>query len=245
MTPSSPHLKLKPTAQTGPVRNSAVPQPKNAPAAAAAPRDPISAAGVAVCGALENGVRTAYAVIDEYMRRGQETARGIFNNDPNRRGAMSDDRGSYPGGFNSPNPMAMFTEQWMMAMRAWSQAWSSFAPGGWPQTMMNPFAASTGAAPSVSVKVTSSRPVEVIANISPGVSANMFAPLDPHELVGEPLRTEKSGAAAIDAPEIVREPGTVKVSVKVADKLPAGRYRGNIRKKADGSAAGDLTVIVS
>lgn len=129
MTPSSPRLKRKQPAQSGPVRNSAVPQPKNAPEAAAAARDPISAAGAAVCGALENGVRTAYAVIDEYMRRGQETARGIFNNDPNRRGTMSDDRGSYPGGFNPSNPMAMFTEQWMMAMRAWSQAWSSFAPG--------------------------------------------------------------------------------------------------------------------
>jgi hypothetical protein len=249
MTPSSPRPKRTPPAQDGPVRNTMAPPPQSA-TKTAAPRDPITAAGTAVCGALENGVRTAYAVIDEYMRRGQETARGIFNNDPNRRGTMSDDRGSFPGGFNPSNPIAMFTEQWMTAMRAWSQAWSTFVPGfvpgAWQQTMqqsmMNPFAAATGgAAPAVSVKIASTRPVEVIANISPSISHA----LDLHELVAEPLRAERFKAPAIDAPEIVREPGKVRVSIKIADKQPAGQYRGVIRKKVEGSVAGDLTVIVS
>jgi hypothetical protein len=248
MTPSSPRPKRTQPAQSGPVRNSMAPQPQaasqSAPQAAAqtaskpgAPRDPITAAGAAVCGALENGVRTAYAVIDEYMRRGQDTARGIFNNDPNRRGYMSDDRGSFPGGFNPSNPLAMFTEQWMMAMRAWSQAWSTFVPGAWQQGVMNPFAANAGVAPAVSVKIASASPVEVIANLSPG--------LDLQELVSEPLRAEGFAATAIDPPEIVRDPGTVRVSVKVKDKQPAGRYRGSIRRKAGGGAVGELIVIVS
>lgn len=244
MSPSSPRRKRKPPAQTGPVRNSTAPPPANTPPASAPPRDPFTAAGTAVCGALENGVRTAYAVIDDYMRRGQETARNIFTNDPNRRDTMSDDRGSFSGGVNPSNPMAMFTEQWMAAMRAWTQAWSSFAPGAWQQTlqqnMMNPFAA-PAAANAVSVKIVSARPVEVIANISPSLSHG----LDLHELVAEPLRAEGPKAASIDAPAIVREPGKVRVSIKVADKQPAGQYRGVIRKKADGNVAGDLTVIVS
>jgi hypothetical protein len=240
MSPSSPRLKLKQPKQTGPVRNSMAAQPASAPRAAGEPRDPITAAGTAVCGALENGVRTAYAVIDEYMRRGQETARNLFYNDPNRRGTMSDDRGSFSGGYNPSNPMAMFTEQWMAAMRAWTQAWSSFVPGAWQQNMMNPFAAAA-AAQAVSVKIASARPVEVIVNISPHLSS---VP-DLHELVAETLRTEGPKTATIAPPEIVREPGKVRVSIKVADKQPAGHYRGVIRKKADGNVAGDLTVIVS
>lgn len=244
MSPSSPRRKLKTPAQTGPVRNSIAQPPASTTAAAATPRDPFTAAGTAVCGALENGVRTAYAVIDDYMRRGQETARNIFNNDPNRRGTMSDDRGSFPGGVNPANPMAMFTEQWMAAMRAWTQAWSSFAPGAWQQNMMNPFVA-PAAANAVSVKIASARPVEVLVNISPNLSPNSSFGLDPNELVAEPLRAEGSKAAAIDPPVIVREPGKIRVSVKVADKQPAGQYRGVIRRKTDGNVAGDLTVIVS
>jgi len=240
MSPSSPRRKLKQPAQTGPVRNSTAPQPASAPRAAGTPRDPIAAAGTAVCGALENGVRTAYAVIDDYMRRGQATARNLFNNDPNRRGTMSDDRSSSSGAYNPSNPMAMFTEQWMTAMRAWTQAWSSFVPGAWQQNMMNPFVAAAPAN-SVSVKIASARPVEVLVNVSPNSSFG----LDLHELVAEPLRAEGSKAGAINPPEIAREPGRMRVSIKVADMQPAGLYRGVIRKKADGTVAGDLTVIVS
>jgi hypothetical protein len=254
MKPPAARLKRTPPEQTGPVRNSIAPQPRtaspvSAPETAApvsstakpgAARDPITAAGAAVCGALENGVLTAYSVIDEYMRRGQDTARGIFN-DPNMRGNMSDDRGNFPGGFNPANPLAMLTEQWMMAMRPWTQAWSAFVPGMMQQPGMNPFATNANPAPTVSVKISSTSPVEVTANLYPG--------LDMAGLVCDPLRAEASAATAaatpIDPAEIVRDPGGVRVSVKVASKQPAGRYRGYIRKKADGSVAGDLMVVVS
>jgi len=95
---------------------------------------------------LENGVRTAYAVIDEYLRRGQETARGLFN-DSNRRGYMTDDRvnpgggfgtggGFGPGGpFGTMNPMALMT-QWMQVMQAWTQFWFSMMQGPFQQSMM-------------------------------------------------------------------------------------------------------------
>jgi hypothetical protein len=239
MKSPSARLKRTPPERSGPVRNPIVPPPRSAEIGApptGTPGDPIAAAGAVVCGALENGVRTAYAVIDEYMRRGQDTARGIFN-DPNRRGYMSDDRGNFPGGFNASNPLAMFTEQWMMAMRPWSQAWAAFLPAVWQQPGMNPFASTPTSAPTVSVKISSARPVEVTANIYPG--------LDMAGLVAEPLLAEGSAGTPIAPAEIVREPGGVRVSVKVADKQPAGRYRGLIRKKADGSVAGELTVIVA
>jgi hypothetical protein len=236
MNPRPSHKKRPQLERSGVIRNRVTPQPP-VPAEAGAPREPIAAVGAAVCGVLENGVRTAYKVIDDYMRRGQDTARTIFN-DPNRRGTMSDDKGNFQGGgFNPMNPMAMFTEQWMTAMRAWSQAWSAFTPGGWPMQGMNPFAATGGVAPRVSVKVSSASPVEVSANLFPGT--------DSAGLVSEPLRADGFVAPPIDAPGIVREAGIVRVSVHVGSKQPKGRYIGSIRRKADGSAAGDLTVIVS
>jgi hypothetical protein len=218
-------LKLTPPKRSAPIRNSAA-------------SDPITAAGAAVCGALENGVRTAYAVIDEYMRRGQDAARDIFN-DPNRRGFMSDDKTNFPGGPNPWNPMAsmtMFTEQWMAAMRAWSQAWSAYAPSGWPMPGVNPFAAPATPAPAVSVKVSSTSPVEVTANLHPAT--------DSATLVAEPLRAEGFTAPPINAPEIVRDPATIRITVKVGSRQPAGRYRSIIRRKADESVAGELTVVV-
>lgn len=244
MSPSSPRMTRTPAKQSGPIRNSAVPPPRST-AAGSAPPDLISAAGAAVCGALENGVRTAYAVIDDYMRRGQDAARGIFN-DSNRRGTMSDERGSFgggfgpggfgPGGFNPMNPLSMAAEQWMMAMRAWSQAMSSYMPNGWPMPGMNPLAGFGAAASKVAVKVSSSRPVEVTANLNSGADAA--------GLVAEPLHAEGFAAPAIEAVTISREQGVVRVSVTVGAKQPAGRYRGLIRTKPGDNVVGDLTAVI-
>jgi hypothetical protein len=239
MKPSSERLKRTNPEQDGPIRNPVAPR---ANPEARPPRDPLSAANAVVFGALESGVRTAYAVIDEYMRRGQDAARDTIN-DPTRRGFMSDDKTNFPGGYNAPgyNPwgsMSMFTDQWMAAMRAWSQAWSAFVPpGGWPMAGMNPFAPAAGQTPSVTVKIQSASPVEVTANLHPGT--------DSATLVSEPLRADGFTAPPINAPEIAREPGAVRVTVKVGARQPKGRYRSVIRRKADESVAGDLTVVIS
>jgi hypothetical protein len=234
MKPSSQRFKRTPPKQNGPIRNPVAPR---ANPEAGSPRDPLSAAGAVVFGALENGVRTAYAVIDEYMRRGQDAARDIFN-DPTRRGFMSDEKTNFPGGYNPWNSMGMFTDQWMAAMRAWSQAWSAFVPpGGWPMAGMNPLAPAAGQTPTITVKVSSASPVEVTANLHPGT--------DSATLISEPLRAEGFTAPQIDAPEIAREPGVVRVTVKVGARQPKGRYRSVIRRKADESVAGDLTVVIS
>jgi len=233
MNSSSPHLKRTPPERNGPVRSPLGPRTRPE---AGAQGNPVTAAGAAVFGALENGVRTAYSVIDEYIRRGQEAAGGMFNNS-NRRGTMSDDRGNPGGGFNPWNPMAMATEQWIAAMRMWSQAWSAFIPGSFQQAGFGPFPFGAATAPAVTVKVTCSSAVEV--------SVNMYGATDTTDLVSEPLRAEGSSAKPIEAASIVREPGAIRVSMKVETGQPAGRYRGLIRKETDKSVAGELTVVVS
>jgi hypothetical protein len=232
---SSPRITRTPPERGGPIRNpmSTRPDPGSRNSA---PGDPIGAAGAAVYGALENGVRTAYAVIDEYMRRGQETARTMFN-DPYKRGPMNDDKGNFGGGYNPWNPMSMFTEQWMMAMRMWSQAWSGFMPPGWQQPGMNPFASAQTVAPGVSIKVSSPSSVEAALKLYPG--------LDFAGLVAESLRADEAASPAIEAPSIARESGTIHVSLKIGANQPKGSYRGNIRKETDKSVVGEMIVTIS
>jgi hypothetical protein len=228
MNQSDSHLKRTTPAQSEPIRNPIAP-PRKSP-------EPVAFAGAAVCGALENGVRTAYAVIDDYMRRGQEAARGIYN-DSNRRGPMNENRGSFNGGFNPMNPFATATEQWMTAMRAWGQVWSGFVPEAWMQQGMNPFANNGGGASTVSVKVSSARPVEVVAIVNPGPDAL--------QLVSEPLLAQGFPAPPIEPPSIGREAGVLRVSVNVEAQQPAGRYSGVVRKKTDGLIAGELIVVIT
>jgi len=252
MTNSS-HEKRTPPARGGPNRSIAAPGTSGA-------QDLITAAGAAVCGVLENGVRTAYAVIDDYMRRGQEAARGIFN-DATRRGSMSDqgNYGNYSGGFSAGsnsgsnagfnsgfnsgfnpwgnnNPMAMLFEQWMSAMRTWSQAWPGMAQGGWPQAGGFPFAAPMGQARGMAVRVNASRPVEVTVNLYPGMDAQLLA--------ADALQAEGFSAAPVAAPMIARDQGTLRVSLAVSAEQPAGRYRGLIRSKSGEAVAGELIVVV-
>ena len=232
---SSQRAHRTPPERNGPIRNPMSPRPHPGNGSSA-PTDPIGAAGAAVYGALENGVRTAYAVIDEYMRRGQETARTMFV-DSYKRGPMNDDKGNFGGGYNPWNPMSMFTEQWMTAMRMWSQAWSSFMPPGWAQAGMNPFAFAQSAASGVSIKVSSNSPIEAALKLYPG--------LDLAGLVAEPLRADEGASPAIEAPSITREPGTIGVSLKIGANQPRGCYRGNIRKETDKSVVGELIVTIS
>lgn len=233
MTTASHPKRMQPK-QSGPIRNAAA----SASPPAGGPQDLFTAAGAAVCGVLENGVRTAYAVIDDYMRRGQDAARGIFN-DPNRRGSMSDEKSGFGGGFNGGfnpwgNPMAMVTEQWLSAMRAWSQAWSGMAPGGWPQMGGFPFAAPGGQARGVAVQVKSSQPVEVNVSLYPGT--------DTQPLTADVLGAEGFSAPPLAAPQIARQQGTVRVSVEIGAQQPSGRYRGLIRSA--GTVAGEMIVVV-
>ena len=224
MSASPTRLKRITPERSGPIRNPIRPMPFGA--------DQTARPGPSPFGTLENGVRTAYAVIDDYLRRGQEAARGIYN-DSNRRDDMSDYRGNF-GGYNPWNPLAMLTEQWMVAMRAWTQAMSAMMPGAW-QSPWNP-GAFGAPAPKLTVQVSSARPSEVSAVLFPGVE---FC-----ELTCDALRPDGATGAPIDPPAISMEPGAVRVSVKVGDQ-PAGKYRGSIRKRMDNSPAGEVSVTIS
>jgi hypothetical protein len=230
------HVKRTLPEQNGPIRNPMAGPRSGAETGAAG--DMFTAAGAAVCGVLENGVRTAYAVIDEYMRRGQEAARGVFN-DPNRRGPMSDGSGNYGGGFNSlNNPLAAMAAQWMSAMQAWSQMWSSYMPPGWQQAGMNPFASAPApVATAVAVKLASARPAEVSVGLMPGV--------DPLGVVCDPLRADGAGGKPIDGVTIARDGGAIQVGVKIGANQAPGKYHGFIKRKADQGIVGELTVTVS
>jgi hypothetical protein len=237
MTMNSSRVKRTPSKQGGPIRNPMAPSQGRAAEPGNA-GEMFTAAGAAVCGVLENGVRTAYAVIDEYMRRGQEAARGVFN-DPNRRGPMSDERGNFGGGFNSWNsPMAAMAEQWMTAMRTWSQMWSAYVPPAWQQPGMNPFAYAQGpAAPvAVTVKLSSDRPAEVAVSLQPGI--------DPSWLLCEPLKPAGSSGTPIEGISIARQGMSIQVGVKIGAKQAPGRYHGYVLRKADQGIAGELTVTV-
>jgi hypothetical protein len=187
----------------------------------------------AMYGALESGVRTAYQVIDEYMRRGYEAA-GNNHRDPNRGDPMNGNKSPYIDAQNPWGAMSQLTEQWLTAMRAWTEAWSTFIPGNGP-TPWNP----VGRPVTISVRVLSARPAEVTANLRPGA--------DLMDLVADALQSEGNQRASIDSESIsiTREPGRVRVNVKVSIDRPAGIYRGPIRNRADGNVAGDLTVTIT
>jgi hypothetical protein len=139
MSATSPRLRRMRLDRIGPDRNTRgsprQPQPSGTP------QNVVSAAGAAVCGMVEGGVRTAYSVIDEYLRRGQEAARGLFN-DSNMRGPMNQVRGNcsgyayapwsgygQPGGYCPPgSPMTMMMDQWLTAMRTWTGFWFACIP---------------------------------------------------------------------------------------------------------------------
>jgi hypothetical protein len=226
-----PRVKRVPPEQIGPIRNSLARD-----RATSAPRPAWTPNGV-LRDALECGVQTAYAVIDEYMQRGYQAAR-LNQNPPNSKGNMSNDRPNF-GNFSNPwGPMAPLMEQWSAAFRAWTDAMSAFVPGSrpgaWPgQTWTAGAAGYSAAAPSpaVSVEVSSLRPTEVTVNLKPtcdltGLVADSFVP--------HLLKTVS-----------ITQKGTcVRVSVHVAREQLAGRYSGVIRS-ADGSIAGDLTIVIS
>src|SRR5262245_52653746 len=118
MSAPTTRFKRTPPARSGPVRNRFAPQTFDRKHGAYPGPSPFAP--------LENGVRTAYAVIEDYLRRGQIAAFDIYNNS-NRQDEMSDYRGN-TGGCNPFNPFSMLTDQWLMAMRAWTQAWLAMMP---------------------------------------------------------------------------------------------------------------------
>lgn len=227
---SSPfRMKRDVPERSGPVRNPLV------SAFSGTAQAPQAVPGGVLRGALECGVRTAYSVIDEYMKRGYEAARQ-YQETSEDKGHMSNQRSNY-GNWNNPwGPMTPLMDQWSAAMKFWMDAWSSFMPGGrgaWPPASM-PGAGGfpgTATAPEFSVEVASKRPTEVIVQIKPGAGAME-------------LKAGSFEPALLDSVVLNRDKGRLQVRVTVQDAQPAGRYCGVIRG-ADGSIAGEVTVVIA
>lgn len=227
--------------RSGPIRNPLIPPPNVNGAASygaqqAGPR-PESPAHGTLRDLLECGVRTAYTVIDDYMKRGYEAARSNRNHGDNR-GHMHNDRRNYGSGTNPWGPMAAPMQQWASVMCAWANAWTTMMPGGFAQEMWGPWWPGGGmpraASAPVSVQVTSQRPVEVTTVLSPG---DEFLKLGIEPLEGS------AGKPPLKGVSITSGHGSVRVHVEVTAQQPAGIYCGDI--KADGRTAGTLTVVIS
>jgi hypothetical protein len=271
MSSFSSHRKRPQPERFGPARSAmATLRP---PRTSGTPQDVVSVAGAAVCGMLENGVRTAYAVIDEYLLRGQEAARGRFN-DSNRRGFMTDDRGNFGGGsgpgsgygpmggfgpiggYSLGNPMAMMT-QWMAFMQAWNQFWFSMVqcPGQqygtpWPQ-YATPGQQQSGAYQPYAATAPDGQPLDITVNLTSNLPVTYTAHLSsgtyPQGVVCERLVSKESAAAAampIEPPSINWQPGKLQINVKVPPDQPLAAYTGHVLRQPDLSTVGEVTVHV-
>ena len=256
MSPSRPRIRRSPPERTRPVRNPVVPPGQPAPGigtlidatvgeALRTAERLAAASGATVQGAVECGVKTAYTVIDEYMRRGREAA--SRQERPNWRSDMKDDRQNFGNWSTMFGPMGPLMAPWMQMMQAWTTAMSSFVPGAAQQPAWNPYAwggaaggphpPGAAASPMVSVQVSSHCPTEVSLSVAPGADAGT--------LVADALPVDDgSGAPPLVAVAFTCTPGHVRVSVTVPNDQPAGRYSGAVRDAA-GMQVGDLTVDVS
>jgi hypothetical protein len=180
------------------------------------------------------------------MRRGQEAARGIFN-DLNIGGYMNYNRQNCSGGpgYGGPgygytpwNPMAMVTEQWIAMMCAWTQAWCSMTPG-FRQYTMNPCAPTNPCPPTeeraepIRLVVSASGPVEYSATLCPGLNLNCIEV--------EPI----SGPAGQDLQSrFFRDQAGIVLKVEVPKDQPPGKYFGRIFRKPDRFKVGEVIVEV-
>jgi len=215
-------------------------------------------------GAVERGVETAYAVVDEYMRRGRTAASQRRNGNSGNSGnpvnygnfgggSVGHQHGGYstggggagngggpfnsgggPWGGGNMSSNPMFAP-WIQMMRMWTDSMMAFMPTGAP----NPFAMWTGAAqprPAIAVRTASVNPAEVTVTLDAGAEWLLLR-VDALENPDEP------GASSIAAPTITCEPGRVSVHVSVPASQTAGHYHGTIRDSG-GVRRGELCVDV-
>src|SRR5579871_4558514 len=175
MSDPDARAKREPPERTGPRRNPLMPPPKVNGAAYQngefAGSRPEQHSGDIPKDALECGVRIAYTVIDEYLRRGYKAAQDS-KIQRTEEGNMFDNRNYYSGGNNPWGWGGAPMLPWMSMMRAWTEMLCAFTPGCMPQPpqgMWNPGCYSAGSAPlpPVSLSVETTRIVVATASINP------------------------------------------------------------------------------
>lgn len=260
---STDRLRRDEPERTGPIRNRAVPPPRSAGASS-----PVGAPGAAMGalvdegmrtawrvmdgasrtaqGAVERGVETAYQVIEEYMARGREAA-GRYSQ-RNGETPMSDDRqygNAWPGNsaFNGPmGPMSPMVMPWIEMMRMWASTMQSFVPGAGTMgtDWMNQFM--PGTFPQSAYR----GPVAVhLSSKAPAeVTVDLAPGADQSALRIDSLsHTTNHQAPPLVGIGIERMNGTLRVRVAVPNDQPAGSYRGAITDTT-GARRGELRVDV-
>ncbi len=140
---------------------------------------------------------------------------------------------NYGRATNPWDTLAAPLEQWVTAVKTWTDMWSAFLPASWlssPQQAWNPGGVSQHgvgpAASSVAVRVSSERPTEVMATLAPG---SEYLPL-----VAE--------VANLPGISISRQGSIVRVELQVAPTQAAGTYQGSIT--AAGREVGTISVTI-
>jgi len=192
-------------------------------------------AGATMQGAVERGVDTAYTVIEDYMRRGQQAA-GRYRDRTQGERTMNGD--NYSNGYG---PMGAMMEPWMQAMRMWTQTMSAFVPGGaamgseWMNAFTSPlYGAQHG---GVAVRITSATPAEVAVDVDPRAYC---VPLKAAPLVHT---TTPGTAPALVGVDLQYVDNRCRVSITVPHDQPAGTYSGAVLDNA-GLQRGTLRVIL-
>jgi hypothetical protein len=194
-------------------------------------------------GAVERGVETAYAVIDEYIRRGQAAA-GRHHHTNNSGGSMNQppySRNSYGSGPNPWSQMNPLMAPWMQAMQMWTNSMMAFMPTNAANNPMAAWASAwTGAGsaphPEIAVRASSTQPVEVTVTLDAGA--------DLTRLGADPLtNAENPKAPKIVGTTVESAPGRVRVRITVPDDQPLGHYAGALRDPT-GVARGGLCIEV-
>jgi hypothetical protein len=242
--------------RTGPIRNSISPLRPESSSATPGPATAFGAvidegiatafrmagdAGATMQGAVERGVDTAYTVIEDYMRRGQQAA-GRYRDRTQGERTMNGDNYSNGYGPNAYGPMGAMMAPWMQAMRMWTETMSAFIPGGaamgteWMNAFTPPM---SGAQPQsgVAVRVASGTPAEVSIDLDPRAYC---VPLKAAPLVHA---TSPGTAPALVAVDLQYVDNRCRVTITVPNDQPTGLYSGAILDNA-GLQRGMLRVIL-
>lgn len=201
--------------------------------------------------AVAHGVETGYRVIDEYLRQGQNVARGM-STPPASGGTPPDD------GFQSRmgamlRTFADFTSLWLDLMgRATSGGTAArepgvtpaggtagpFSAGGAPGVAAASPEAQVGASPWLTLDIESTRRTEVTVDLRPRSSDGALRVQD--------LRASEPGLPHIQGVVIEAVPGEDRmvIRIRVPDEQPPGTYSGIILDEQAGLPRGTISVRV-
>jgi hypothetical protein len=179
----------------------------------------------------EGGVRNAYDVIEDYMRRGYEAA--FDNQNSIRRGPMKQDKAN----LNIQTiltPLTQLSDLWLDGMRKWIDVLSAFVP----RESETASASAPVHPPQVTVQVFSDRPTDVSVQLTPGTDEKDLKADSLDD--GPNVPPIKAGNISIKRDN----KGNVRILLKVDKDQPAGKYVGAIRVESDHRPVGKIIATI-